>query len=594
MMKQEYYISSIVNDINLQLEKTIFWVGAGISIASGLPGGISLTDFYIESALGKNAADYLKKIWNKANRCLFRLFNLNFPFIRLEVIIDCVDEVDREFSSERFINGFSNFLYIESSKNHIILNYLAEHNGSIIVTPNFDVGILNKKETKLDLSYGVPAFDVGGSKVFHYHGTARDIDSLGATISKIKEGLPERFSEFLLNKFREGYNLVCIGFSCSDYFDVTPFFDSIKNESFYGQAIYFDYGDHVDNDKYAKSYSMLQSFHSQKYLYNRDTTKFLSEISKCSSDAEYKFDWQMGFSQPNIELQKFYLVKILNRLGLKLKRGYLLDNTVYGGNKKKMFELLVDYLYSMDIVEHLLCKFLRDTNKSVISDVVECSEIHHFVGDKIDSINHDLNVAFNKRRGHSPVREIAAKKDLDQLISDILDQANVDELIKSENVQSLNITVKHIITLYLKSKNNKYDIIMERLYECTKKLTNIHFSKFMYMSYYLSLTKSKWRLEYILFERFPNKNEIKNVVNIALEFGSLSETVKLLKCIADIYKTDAAKKKSVISCLKYIYWSLQVFYLQKDIIIHMDKSNKQYDNIINERVEKIRKVVEDS
>lgn len=51
-----------MNPLNMDLSKTIFWTGSGISgeYPSCLPLGNSLADFYLESAVGETAAKALK------------------------------------------------------------------------------------------------------------------------------------------------------------------------------------------------------------------------------------------------------------------------------------------------------------------------------------------------------------------------------------------------------------------------------------------------------------------------------------------------------------------------------------------------------
>lgn len=279
------------NTYNLKIDpaKTIFWTGAGISsiAPSVLPLGTKLTDVYLKTALGPKQKDFVA-LWNN-----------HFPQIRdsiidekckkpspignytakdvdsgdawerqrFEYIIGEMDKLDRYFNAIPFnklenqklfhrgnvLDALLNFSYVEPCAYHYHLADLAIA-GVIVITANFDDGIekaICADSKKVENVYGTKA--VGYKKsgnydkerngyVYHIHGIATDrAVNIGATIAGMSKGLDEKLQEFLCGYFENGYKIVFIGYGGVDFFDVEPFFRSLKQSNYSGKAIYLDY-----------------------------------------------------------------------------------------------------------------------------------------------------------------------------------------------------------------------------------------------------------------------------------------------------------------------------------------------------------------
>ena len=58
--------------------------------------------------------------------------------------------------------------------------------------------------------------------------TDRNIQqNLGATINNVSKSLPLEFTAKLKKSFRDGYDIIFIGYSGLDFFDVRPFFEGL-------------------------------------------------------------------------------------------------------------------------------------------------------------------------------------------------------------------------------------------------------------------------------------------------------------------------------------------------------------------------------
>ena len=270
-------------ELRIDPAKTIFWTGAGISSdpPSNLPLGNRLTDAYLKAMLGEKwksfAAlwnNYFPQIkesvkdgkWKKPEEIgKYTAEDIGIPKEsawqrpRLEYIIGEMDKLDKYFNSisfhkddnkQRFsrdssLAALSEFAKVEPCLAHYRLSDLAKA-GATIITANFDDGIekaLHADSSKVIKQYKTDAVENGyDGFIYHIHGIATDDpDNLGATISSMSKGLEEDFQDYLKECFESGYNIVFIGYSGSDFFDVQPFFRSLKPGRYIGKAIYLKY-----------------------------------------------------------------------------------------------------------------------------------------------------------------------------------------------------------------------------------------------------------------------------------------------------------------------------------------------------------------
>lgn len=266
MVKKEY---NKMEDVETLVDnKIILLVGAGVSIASPskLPSGKSLTDYYLESSIGDTLQRELTQCWEKINSIVYNENKIRSSLFRLEFIIGCVNDVDSEFSDNPFILGFYQFTQTRPNMNHACISALLRK-GCKIITPNFDCAIEKTfNEYEEIIKTGVPTcvVDNNGGDIYHYHGIGTKCEQLGATILQIKKGLPREFRQQLLSWFEDGYSIITLGFSCSDYFDMTPFFDSLSSDKYEGIAIFFQHGDTLEEETEEKVQRFFKAFKKKK------------------------------------------------------------------------------------------------------------------------------------------------------------------------------------------------------------------------------------------------------------------------------------------------------------------------------------------
>lgn len=338
--------------------KLVILAGAGLSCdkPSGIPLGAPLTRFYLESCLGESVAHAMEKRWKQISAEMERSFNISFPSMRLESIIEKIDDVDREFGYKPFMEGFREFATVTPNRLHHHVASLMKC-GAKLITPNFDCGVERALDSsfsglhgdKLTLSYddvlGVYKGDAGGCTVYHYHGAGTDPDKLGATVKRMLRGFKAPFGDLLCQWFDDGYSLLCVGFGCVDYFDATQFFESVPHGRFPGTAVFCKH--HADGpfeiggNEIAKYESFIRGFREQRLVYGF-TEGVLAELVRLTcGECEVKrneaavglaeratpaFDWKQGFERLLAEEcrdTRMYLIRLMNQFGF-----YLTDKDV--------------------------------------------------------------------------------------------------------------------------------------------------------------------------------------------------------------------------------------------------------------------------
>lgn len=315
--------------LSLDPAKTIFWAGAGIGADTpcNLPLGNALTDAFLYNMLGDKAEEFIL-YWNNhipAIRDCVKNGEWSAPSVqtqytaedvrlgkawdrpRLEFIIGEINKLDQEFQGLSYENTESKSRYYRQCSIESLTHFAeAEPNllherladfakaGATIVTANFDTCIekalgVDVKNVRPTVRDGIKGIETGYGFIYHFHGVATDDDiqnSLGATVNNISKKLPDEFTQKLMKNFEDGYNIVFTGYSGLDFFDVQPFFDSLKPEAYSGKAIYLHY---CSNDfacenalKAEKRYEYLLSPFREKLIAYGPATDFFEILGKNS------------------------------------------------------------------------------------------------------------------------------------------------------------------------------------------------------------------------------------------------------------------------------------------------------------------------
>lgn len=315
--------------LSIDPSKTIIWAGAGISCEapSKLPLGNGLTDAFLKAMLGDKWKAFVA-LWNNYFPQIkdsvkdgkwksppeignYTEGDIDIPNEkartrpRLEYIIGEMDKLDKYFNNTPFqnpqnkkmfsrkpsINALSYFSKVEPCLAHYRIADLVKR-GAVFVTTNFDNGVekaLHLDSSKIVKHYHTDAISDGhGGYIYHIHGIATDNpNNLGTTIFSLSKGLSEDFQEYLKSLFLLGYDILFIGYGGVDFFDVEPFFKSLRSQQYTGKAVYLKY---CCDDKDKKSaveeekpfLYLLESFQQQYIAYGSTKEFFHTLVDKYS------------------------------------------------------------------------------------------------------------------------------------------------------------------------------------------------------------------------------------------------------------------------------------------------------------------------
>lgn len=581
-----------MNPLNMDLSKTIFWTGSGISgeYPSCLPLGNSLADFYLESAVGETAAKALKKFWSNGVKSISYFPNASNYGMRLEFIIDAINKLDLEFMNASFsvstvmqkyrrfplINGFSRFAATEPNYNHVRLADFAKK-GSIVITANYDLCVeyaMGEPTLEIGTHCGVDTIHVLPDYYFyHFHGIAVEKDAvhkMGATISRVKRSLPEPFTEQLIQYFKKGYNIVFLGYSGSDFFDVTPFFRSLPEDVFTGNAIFFSYNEASNSPKILE---LLRPFQN-KFQYYGMTNEFLDKVSSDEKDdcdkiffekgkkakEEKPERWKLEFQKileeyrKNNALQTYQFMnafRIASQTGIHIGR-------LYADWDKRIAKMILDWKNDSPETLKNLIHGTNDLTQTIFGDILSLPEkdaSDTFL--KAKQLIREITVQPHDRKYERPTKETHISfKDLSERVNRTYDIISSED--RSEKAQDFeSYTIQYLCTrseILLKKwflgqerkKTLKEISILQKHFE---KLSSLPYNKFLYISYFLSLCRKKNLLDTILCPNFIG-NDKSLEFEISLEITSMTQLYKTYYNLANIYLIKFRKSLNILKLFK--------------------------------------------
>ena len=316
----------------------LFFVGAGVSKVSPsrVPLGYDLTKFIMQEACGINETECIFNLWKDFSNAITQYDDdLKFSIIRLETVLGCIQEIDQLNKRKSILYGLKSFSNIPYNMNHRILAAFLSQ-GSNIITTNFDLGIENAYEANYDeLKYntlnGCSEFSCNNSgSIYHIHGCSNDsIEKLGATVKIVKQGFNDKTKALLEKTIKNSKVIVFLGYSVSDSFDITPYFEEIKYSI--DQAVFVQHKLPNEKNEYPKNLSRIVKNIKNLNSIIFDTTDYLEKLSKEVLNIDPKsltydnnqvdFDWKEQFvkfwdNQYNSD------EKLLNLLGIRFQIGF--------------------------------------------------------------------------------------------------------------------------------------------------------------------------------------------------------------------------------------------------------------------------------
>lgn len=332
------------------IQDWVIWLGAGVSVGgpTRLPAGAPLTWFTVRETCGAAVEERMKQLWERMN-ALAATRDTKEPLgqlPRLETILGevAVAEAASTGAGFQFMRGFRSFADAPFNRNHALAAGLLAA-GATIITPNFDFCIQHAysrlpRVAPLSMERVGNAFrfakrDGAPGEIWHIHGIADDVASLGTTVSMVKEGLPREFEEMLRRRVRGGVAIAFFGYSASDSFDVTPFFTQLTHGEARSSCAAFV--QHPGNPVPESARRILKPFETNTVCV-LDTTETLHELAARAgcvgpAAATGAFDWSEAFLRAadltRLPASRDFLVcRVANVLGVNVN---LLDPAALPG-----------------------------------------------------------------------------------------------------------------------------------------------------------------------------------------------------------------------------------------------------------------------
>lgn len=266
--------------------KIVFWVGAGIdnNAPTNLPLAKTLMETLLELTCGKK---YSKKILEQCQS----IYN-GIP--RMETVISDIKLFEEELAVDcTVVSGFESFLEAPPNNCHQILaQFLSK--GANIVTLNYGNTIAKAFNMQYNNKFPIlPEFDnelnlylysdenITSGKIYHPHGVANDLNTIGISLNEVKKNLSPKFKKTLINWIENGYCFIFLGYSCSDTLDINPFFKSLKtneNTDSIGIIINYSTKDSFSNKNESSEMEDILTPFNQYFIFNTITSDFMQDI----------------------------------------------------------------------------------------------------------------------------------------------------------------------------------------------------------------------------------------------------------------------------------------------------------------------------
>lgn len=350
----------------------LFLVGAGISKSepSNIPLGSELTRFVLEKSCGIDECTCIFDTWNKFSGVI-KEYNekLKFPIPRLETVLGCINELDTLNNRRSILYGLKSLSNVPFNHNHLILSHFLKK-GSNILTTNFDLGIQNAyKGTFNDNLTHIPYktfscyYSNNSGKIYHLHGSSKDdVSLLGATVEQVKKGFNKDEKTIINELIKKSKLIVILGYSVSDSFDITPYFESLPFSM--GTCCFIQHkNEHSDVEFPNNIDAFLKKANIAKKIAN-DTTEFLKrfEAAILKKNLFYKmnnnvFDWKKEFDRA-WKYSYSDNEKLLNLLGIRYNIGF--NTKIISEIRPSIYDEIKLFSKTNDMTEHRINDYVSE------------------------------------------------------------------------------------------------------------------------------------------------------------------------------------------------------------------------------------------
>jgi hypothetical protein len=324
------------------LKKLIFFFGAGISIPSGMPSGDALTQHWLRHHL---SPEEFKEIDEQIFERHASLLEKRCP--RLEKVIDDAITV---FGPECLKNLLF-FRDCQPNPTHFAIAEYVRRQRTYAFTTNFDTA-LELCDSSIPKWTNPDMPDPGWGLVKLHGCIGDDVRSLGHSIRNIQRGVPIQFQNVLRRLLDDPCSeFVFVGYSGSDYFDVTPFLYSLcqrENDHKPASVVWVFHSPNstrnfpisaqqADDITTDGQLSLMRPFGLDKRVfYQGNTSEIVSALLKKSSMPTRlpSFVWHQGWNDrfsPNNDLKKEYAAQLFASFGDGHRAGQVLEAIRHAG-----------------------------------------------------------------------------------------------------------------------------------------------------------------------------------------------------------------------------------------------------------------------
>ncbi|MCM1179273.1 MAG: SIR2 family protein [Clostridium sp.] len=343
----------------LEPQKIVFWIGAGVDCNS--PTNLPLANNLLEKILVLTCGEeYAKSIKDQ-----YELVYQGIP--RMETVISEIKLFESELAIDStIVNGLSSFLDAPPNSCHQVLAQFL-NKGSNIVSLNYGNTIAKAFNMQYDNTFPTkPVFDeefrlymyksenITQGKIYHLHGVADDLRTIGISLNEVKKTFSPKFKEQLTEWINNSYCFIFLGYSCSDTLDVNPFFLNLKTKG-NATGIIINYSKHESfaNENQDSNMDNILTPFNQKIIFNTITRDFIESLAihdyeKIKNNDDNNDDghkWSDNFENCiipyNQDLYQYIALGLINSLGLDCKE--ILASDWYKQQKK--YELFKRHWY---------------------------------------------------------------------------------------------------------------------------------------------------------------------------------------------------------------------------------------------------------
>lgn len=304
----------------LKEKQTAIFCGAGISFNSGLPVANSLLNAIFKTLDVSDSENSL-------------IANSHLPF---EAIMETIlNESSLEEIQDIFLKGLPN-------NNHFLIARLAKAgNVNVICTTNFDLLIeraLEKEGLVKDTDFKVYSNDadfknIGWNetqiKVIKIHGSAANQEELAIIMHYVAgSNFTQSRAQIIRNLFSRQFfeNVLILGYSCSDFFDITPCIEKLNTDL---NNVFF-----IQHDKRTAVEPLSQQPNNNPFKHFMrgcriitDTDGFVKTIWKEMFEEEYQFIFYKQVNW-NENIREWY-ARAINESGSGVKH-HIISRLLYG------------------------------------------------------------------------------------------------------------------------------------------------------------------------------------------------------------------------------------------------------------------------